>query len=364
MATDAKKEWDAYRTNELTRVRTRLTKLGYSLSPNQVHVSGERFLMSGKKLVLVGTRLSDTKRVIIKASSDANGAKEIESEHQLRVTLPHLPFAYQSFPAPEELLFEKHDGLTVAITGFIPEEKRFLEYPLRKQFVLALKELKAQEATHTVAYGHDRIIRHIFEKADAKSYLADFSSFAHDIDTNTPKNASLQETIKNAATFLINHVKTIEQYCGFLTHTDFVPHNLRVTQEQVYLLDHTSFRFGNKYESWARFLNYMLLYNQPLEQTLVEYVRENRTPEEYLSLRLMRAFKLGQLLAYYARSLTRTTGDLHTLTQARLDFWAEVLDAILVDEPVSPETIENYKTRRDALRSEEEKARQREFAQV
>ena len=76
----------------------------------------------------------------------------------------------------------------------------------------------------------------------------------------------------------------------------------------------------------------------------------------------MRAYKITFLLEYYARSLAKTTDDLHTLTLARLVYWREALIAILEDRPLSKEVTEQYVVTRNALRSEEEKARQREFA--
>ena len=80
------------------------------------------------------------------------------------------------------------------------------------------------------------------------------------------------------------HRTVIERYSGFLTHNDFVPHNLRVSGKEVYLLDYSSMLFGNKYESWARFLNFMIHHNRPLELALANYVRTNRGEEEYLEL--------------------------------------------------------------------------------
>jgi hypothetical protein len=76
----------------------------------------------------------------------------------------------------------------------------------------------------------------------------------------------------------------------------------------------------------------------------------------------MRAYKITFLLEYYARSLAKTADDLHTLTLARFTFWREALTAILEDRPLSKEVTEQYVMTRNTLRSEEEKARQREFA--
>ncbi len=152
--------------------------------------------------------------------------------------------------------------------------------------------------------------------------------------------------------------EVIEQYTGFLTHTDFVPHNIRIHNGQMYLLDHSSLTFGNKYEGWARFLNFMTLYNPPLTGLLTEYVKNNRTSEESVSLRMMRIYRLGEIIWYYIRTLEKSEGDLRTLNEARITFWSTVLTHILDNTPVPESVILDYKNTRDSLRSEEEKKRQ------
>ena len=128
------------------------------------------------------------------------------------------------------------------------------------------------------------------------------------------------------------------------------------------MLDCSSVYFGNKYEGWARFLNYMLIHNPELEKLLVAYIRDNRGKDEYLSLRLMRVYKVGELLEYYARSLPKTSDNLHVLTNVRLQFWRRVMEALLRDVPLKKEVVDQYIATRDTLRSFEEKERQREFA--
>jgi hypothetical protein len=170
--------------------------------------------------------------------------------------------------------------------------------------------------------------------------------------------------MQEAGAFLTDHAVNIERYTGFLTHTDFVPHNLRIGSGYMYLLDHTSLRFGNKYKSWGRFVNYMTLYNPELESALVEYVRKNRSAEEYEALRLMRVYKLGFLLAFYERSYGKTMGDVQELARIRIAFWTQALKAVLADTQLSKETIEAYKENRNRLRSDEEKQRQKLLNQL
>ena len=364
MTRDFKHEWETYKEHELTRARERLASLGYALDDAQPHLAGERFLLSGRKLVLVGTRAEDGARVIIKVSSNATGAREIVHEHRLRTTLPTLPFSYRAFPAPEELLYEEKNGLTLAITAFIPEEKGFLEHDLREEFRLALDALKLQESVHAVAYGHTRAIRKVFGMMHAGDYTTAFACFAKEAREACPEDPALDKVFSRAAAFMTEHEATIEQYGDFLTHDDFVPHNLRVAGGTVYLLDYAALHFGNKYESWARFINFMVLYDRPLERALLEYVRRNRTPEEYLALRLMRVYKLGFLLKFYAQSAEKTEGDVAALARARIAFWTKVLDGVLDDSEVSDEVVRAYERERDSLRSEEEKARQRTLKQL
>ena len=161
-----------------------------------------------------------------------------------------------------------------------------------------------------------------------------------------------------ALKFVESNKQPLEQYCGFLTHWDFTPQNIRVHGGKIYLLDHSSLRFGNKYEGWARFVNFMELYNPALARALVQYVKDNRTPEESLALKVKRAYRLAELMRYYTGWLPRTTENLHKLAEARIAFWKNILQAVLDDKEVSPSLVEEYKKTRDSLRSEEEKQRQ------
>lgn len=346
---DAQQIWEEYKERELGRVLPVLAELGFALEDIQPHLGGERYLMRavttahGRKLILLGRRASDDKRVVIKATSDLAGTRELERERECRVVLGKINFAYQVFFSPEEILFTRRNGLAISVQAFIEQARPFLERPLEEQFALALKAFKAQEGAHATTWKHHALIQKTFDTKDASDYLQAFKQFSD--------NTAAQE-------FLQKNLNTIEQYCGFLTHTDFVPHNFRVVGSDIYLLDHSSLRFGNKYEGWARFINFMLLYNPPLERALVQYVRDNRAPEESLSLRLMRIYRLGEIIWYYRDKLAVSSGDLLALNQTRVDFWSGALQAPLQDTTVSREVIAAYQRTRDSLRSEEEKLRQ------
>lgn len=366
MQHNAQKKWEQYREIELHVVIPMLEKLGFEIEPEQPHTGGERFLMAGKrdvggggyKLVLLGTRVTDQKRVVIKISSDREGIREIATEQRAREILRILKFAYQTLHAPLEILYITGGTHTVSVTAHLGQEKTFLSRPLEEQFALALQAFKAQESVHATTYSHTRVIRKVFGIWGAQDYLDSFEMFLKTATQSDPDNHALAQSLARARVFLTDHRDTIEQYCGFLTHADFVPHNVRVYEGNVYLLDSASLHFGNKYESWARFLNFMLLYNRPLEKAFLQYVHDNRTPEEELSLRLMRIYKLGKLLEYHAGTIPKTSGDMNTLGKKRVEFWREALESLLDNQPLSEEVISDYQQERDSLRSDEEKKRQ------
>ena len=155
--------------------------------------------------------------------------------------------------------------------------------------------------------------------------------------------------------------KYISLYSGFLTHIDFVPHNIRIHNRTIYILDHSDIHIANKHEGWARFLNYMTLYNHTLESMLLTYIKKNRPREEYESLRLMRIYKLTELIAHYARTLQKAEGNLYMLNSKRLHFWSDVLQGIITNNTVSDKRVQEYITHRDKLRSVHENVRQKEL---
>lgn len=334
---------------ELEIVTPLLAELGITLEAKQPHIAGERTLIGpiggGKKLVLVGHDTHGT-RVVIKVSNDPKAVEEIEHERVCRDFLERIKFASEVFNSPKELLHTKRASYTILVTEFIEQNITFLERPIEEQFALALKAFKAQEGAHATTYEHARAIQNTFGEMRAKDYLEKLSVYAQETD------------LSQALAFVEKHKDTLEQYAGFLTHWDFTPHNIRIQDGRVYLLDHSSLRFGNKYEGWARFINFMELYNPPLAQALVRYVKDNRAPEEVLSLKLMRVYRLVELARYYVGWLDRSDGDLKTLAEVRITFWKSVLNAVLADQEVSPVVVEEYKKTRDSLRSAEEKERQ------
>jgi len=369
-ASDEKKAWEEYRERELHGARPRLEEFGYTLDANQVHTGGERYLMAGardvggggRKLVLTGRRrVRDQSRVIIKVSSDRAGIREIERERASRVLLHTLNFAQYAFASPAELLYVKKDGYRIFITSYIEEERTFIEHELEEQFFLALHAFETQEGVHATTSAHAQTIKETFGIVGAEEYLSLFATFRKNTLSCDPDNERLAEVFGRASIFLNENHTIIERYSGFLTHSDFSPQNLRIQNRTLFLLDYASIYFGNKYEGWARFINFMIQHNPALERMLTEYVRQNRSAEEYLSLRLMRVYKIGFLLQFWTAALAKSEGDLHELVRLRVSFWTEALDAVLHDRPVSEDILRSYLKRQAELRSEEEKARQKEI---
>lgn len=363
MDRDYAAEWVAYREAELAKARPLIERLGYALEEVQPHTEGERYLMqavttaSGRKLILIG-RAPDGSRAIIKMSSDKAGIREIEHERASRAMLEDIGFAYATFLAPRELASVRKGGLLVVANAYIEQEQSFLTRPLEEQFKLALDAFKAQESAHATTASHYRRIRDAFETRDARTYERTLREFADAIRTARPEDERLALLLARAETLVRTERDTLDQYGGFLTHTDFVPHNFRVVGDALYLLDHSSLRFGNKYEGWARFINFMTLYNPPLASALMAYVAANRAPEESRSLLLMRVYRLTELVLYYTRAVSRSTGDLKRLNEARIGFWTEALAAALDERTVSEDVRARYITLRDSLRTEDEKRRQ------
>lgn len=346
-----KAAWDQYVTQERARVMPLLTERGITLDQHQPNLIGERYLMqaisttSGKKITLFGT-LKDGTRVVIKATSDELGASEIEEERVARRTLDSLLFAAERFFTPREVYYCKSRGFTVSIQEYIEQTSPFIERPLVEQCTLALQGFKTQEGAHATTYSHMHTISNVFHIWESKEYCVAARAFAEASGATT----AYQELERGA--------RIIDQYAGFLTHSDFVPHNFRVKDGHLYLLDHSSLRFGNKYESWARFINFMVLYNPPLADALLSYVKENRLPNEHESLRLMRIYRGIEITAYYTRLLAQSEGSLKELNSERVTFWQSVLSSIVNRVPLEPVLRDTYIAKRDALRSPDEKLRQ------
>src|SRR3989344_3448998 len=138
------KQWKKNVGLEIQKISTIIRNLGFSLDQNQPHVSGERFLMTKDKLVLVGKRASDDLRVVVKASSHKGGEQEIRNE----------------------------------------KKKVFVEHSAEEQFFLILRAFESQEAFHATTFEHMRQVASVFPIFDAQKYLKEFQNFKATISAN------------------------------------------------------------------------------------------------------------------------------------------------------------------------------------
>ena len=361
---DYKAEWLNYCKNELDLISPLVYKLGYNLDQKQPHLKGERYLMysvttkSGKKLILLAKRVADNLPVIIKITRDKKGSEEIDHERICREVLKKIDFAYDTFSPPKEIFYGKINGYTIFIQEFIPQEKTFLERTTEDQFFFALRALKAQESAHAATYENRKKIINSFGIFNSRKYLNKFDEFVKNISNYYKKDSRKLILLKRGRREIFKNIDTVEQYCNFLTHSDFVPHNFRIKNNIIYLLDYSSIRFGNKHEGWARFLNFMILHNEKLEEALIKYILDNRPEEEMISLKMMRIYRLGEIIWYYIEKLNKSSGNLLMLNKKRVDFWTAVLESILNERKLDEKIIYDYKNNREALRDQDEKERQ------
>jgi len=332
--------------------------LKIALDQTQLNIGGERAIMSPDKLVLTGTQTDSNKRIVLKYATHKNGVDEIRAEHAIRASLINLPFAEQEVLMPEESFYKSTERYAVSVTAFIEQPKVFTDHSLKDQFFMAIHALEQQESFHVTTREHQSWIRDTFPRHTPDFYLNTYKEMSTSIQRNWTAGKS---TLERGQHLLESNIELLRGYDGYLIHSDFVPHNFRIDSNQLYLLDFVSYRSGNKYELWARLINFMEIHSPELVTLLLEFVKEDRGKEEYSVLRLMRVYKISFLLNYYARTLTQTTGDLHELTKARLVFWTTCLEAILKDDPLENEVRQTYYKARDTFRTPEEKARQRQF---
>lgn len=366
MKTDPKKEWEKYVISEKRRIMPLLISLDIKLDDEQPQTIGERYLTrpvdGGRKVVFFGRFNNDT-RVVIKTSNEQRGVDELTHEKHVHTILTDIRFAYNVFFLPKIIHFDKSNG--VLITEYIKQEMSFLERDIHEQFSIALKAFKVQESAHAITAEHLSAIKnakagdaYFIKSVEYKKIRIYATDILKMIPVKEVLYSKLSDNLSRSIELVNNNSISLDRYNGFLTHWDFTPQNFRIRNGKLYLLDLTSMRFGNKYEGWARFINFMTLYNPSLANALVDYVRLNRTEEEVLVLTTMRTYRLVELLRYYAEWLDKTSGDTYKLAKARIELWSEVLDGVLNNKEIPSETIEHYKHTRDLLRSVDEKKRQ------
>lgn len=357
--TALEKSWLKYCQQSIEVLSPILKGLGFILTSEQVHIGGERYLFSNQKLVLLGQAIKDNQKVVIKVSREPLGIAEIEHERECRLLFSKIKFAYQLFLFPPEVLFVKKDGFIILITEFIEQPVNFLERDFKEQFFLSLKALENIESVQATTYEHAKLISRVFGRFNFNDYWRNFVLDQKEILNILPADKNLAKTLEQAGKFLLANRSSIELYTDFLSHWDLVPHNLRIKDGQIYLLDHSAFRFGSKHETWARLINFMVLHQAQLATNLLLYLKDNRPVSEYQSLQAMRVFRLVELIKHYTKSLGLAEGNLKLLNQKRIWFWSKVLQSVLDDTELEENIFVEYKNTRDSLRSEAEKIRQK-----
>lgn len=377
MQKEIKNKWQEFVEGEIFFFKPILENLGFKISDDQPHTKGERGSFRAKKIILLGERNSDKLKVVIKCARYEEGRGEILQEKKSRENLQKVDFAYHEFLDPKEIYFENNRSFVIQITEFIVEEKKFLDRDSKDQFNIAYRSFVTQEGIHAVTAKHNKIIKKLFTTFDFEIYKQNL--FKHkDVIERVLAPLSLGEgsgervwgwekILNLSEKYFVNSKEKIQQYSGFLTHTDFVPHNFRVRNdsgvERVYLLDHSAIIIGNKHDGWARFLNFCVLHSPVVEKWFLEYFKVNRSFEENESLKLMRIYRLFELVAHHATIYQNTNEmenkELKELSKKRVFFWLELLKAIYEDRELDRQIIEAYKNNRDSLRSQSEKERQK-----
>jgi len=344
---------------ELNKVTPIIESLGFSIDETQLHIAGERAVLSQEKLVLVGKDKHD-KKVVIKCSAYKSGIDELKKEKKIRDSLVNVSYTDDSIALPEEIYYGSKDGYMLFVTEYISQDKVFVQHDIKEQFFMTLRAFERQEAFHATTHEHMREVKKNSTLMSEKEYSKNINKFYKNVSAY--KNSDIQKLTDEGLDFFNTNKDVINTYAGYLIHEDLVPHNFRIKNNQIYMLDYSSLQHGNKYESWARFLNYMIIHNPELEKMLKNHLKKERGSREYLSLQVMRVYKIFQLMNFYMSLLDRVEDNLLKLTKIRLEFWANIIEHIIKDTDLSSGKLKDYKTKRDSLRSREEKERQREFA--
>ncbi len=319
--------------------------------------------MAPNKLVLVGIQTATNLKVIIKISRLVKGIEEIKQEKKVRDILSSFAFTKKVMFFPREIFSGKRGVYHILVTEFISQEKVFIARPLSEQFSIIIQSFKTREAFHARTFKRVQKAAKTFPVFDANTYLDNFKNF-RGIVVSHYKNLALSKLLSQSGQILKQNIEIIEKHNNYLIHGDFVPHNFIISDKSLYILDYSAFHFGNKYEEWARLLNYMVIHNPALERRLKKHIANMRGETDYLDLQLMRIYKIGFLLSFYAQSLDKTSSDLHALTKRRIKFWQEVLQSVIDDKNLDEGILEDYLKNRDHLRSAEEIKRQKEFTLV
>ena len=169
--TKGKKQWEKYCKEQLAKVTPLLANEGFELYEEQPHLKGERYILSGPKMVLYGERITDKLKVVIKITNNPKLKAELNKEILSGEKIKKINFAYKKFLFPREILSGHKGEYTFLITEYIKQDKPFFERSTKEQFFLALKAFETQEGFHATTNEHLYSIKEIFEVYDYEKYL-------------------------------------------------------------------------------------------------------------------------------------------------------------------------------------------------
>lgn len=344
--------------DEIKALEPRLEAMGFELLSNQPHISGERTYQSQTRLVLEAIHTETDQKVVIKTSKDPEYKKELRYEKEVRDLLERIDYADQALLSPKELFYIERDDYIFYISEYIEQDKVLGAHTLDEQFFMILPVLESMETFFISTYEMQKGVAKICPIYDYKRYHDLTLQYKESIETLLPEKKDLFD---KALTYFEDHQKEVEMFTGYLLHDDLVPHNMRIQGRKIYMLDHATMRFGNKYDTWARFLNYMTVHGPELKDKLYDYIQKERKREDYLSIQAMRVYKTFMILDYYVGVHNSTEGDIQALALVRMNFWADTLESIIEEKPVPQERIDEYVNARNNLRSKEETERQKGF---
>lgn len=347
--------------NNIRKIKRILASWGFYLDEYQPHTTGERKLMSQNKLVLIG-RDSTGRKVVIKTSDKTKEQERIRQEHQIGRELGKIASATKGVLLPKKVLFKTGGGFTFLITEFIEQPKVFVAHGLNEQFKMITKAIEGIETVdlqkfHEILGDKPRAC----DITTSANYCKELERYIKFINTDR-HDTKLASTLELTGQIFLKNTDAVTKFSGYLVHEDFCPHNFRVLDRKLYILDHAAVNFGNKHLTWARLLNYMALHNPPLERSLVRYLKEKKTAEDIKCLRLFRMYKTVFLITHYVKVSKNVSGKLLKLTNARIDFWHNFLDKLIEKKSLPKADLVKYLKVRNSLRSNEEKKRQKEFA--
>ena len=344
---------------ELKALEPRIEALGFELLSKQPHITGERTYQSQTRLVLEAIHTESGKKVIIKTSKDPEYKKELRYEKGVKELLERINYADKVLLSPRDLFYIEQDDYIFYISEYIEQDAVFVSHSLEEQFFMILPMLESMETYFISTYEMHKGVAKICPIYDYARYHSLTKEYKTTIEKLLPEKKAL---FNRALSYFKNHQKEIEMFTGYLIHDDLVPHNMRIQGRKIYMLDHATMRFGNKYDTWARFLNYMTIHNPELRDKLYEHIKQERDKEDYKAIQAMRVYKTFMILDYYVDVYASSKGNTQELALVRMHFWSDVLKSI-IEETLTPyELIGEYRNKRDTLRSQEEKERQREFA--